>query len=244
MSHRIAFRTLVVTALLLIGVTYGHAAEVGKVTHLEGQADLIRDAAPPRPLKVSDAILEHDTLSTGSGSSLEVTMRDGSRLTLSENTRSEIIQYATDAQPAGLVEVVRGHLRAFVTDFFSSRRDSFRVRTPTAVVGVQGTNFALIVLELWTRLIVYQGVVNAMNVNPAVQGSQTLRQNQTTIIRKDKPPEPPQFFGSSASAFGLFTPFEAFVGTTTLIGVGTGIVITSVDDKTSLTPSVPPDIEP
>ncbi len=62
------------------------------------------------------------------------------------------------------MQASRGQVRAVVTDAFSSRKDSFRVKTPTAVVGVQGTDFGLEVLPLVTLLTVYEGVVSARNV--------------------------------------------------------------------------------
>jgi ferric-dicitrate binding protein FerR (iron transport regulator) len=195
-----AFRFLL-AVLLLLGLMAGaQAAEVGKVTRLAGSADITRGGAPARLLQAGDAIEMQDIVRTKSNSSLEITLSDGSRLTLGEDTRVNLAEFITGAEPAGLLELTRGTLRAFVTDLFSSRRESFRVRTPTAVAGVQGTDFAVSVKALLTQLIVYQGVVVVSSVDPRIPQRETVRAGQFTLIKQGEPPEPAR--GLPPTAFG------------------------------------------
>jgi hypothetical protein len=135
--------------------------------------------------------MEADTVRTKPASRLEIALRDGSRLSLDENTRLVLAHYAVEARPRGLIQVLRGRLRSLVGRVFSSRKESFRVRTPTAILGVQGTDFTVDALDLLTRVEVFRGLVAVQNVDPAVTGRVLLHANQTSIVRRGEPPTPP-----------------------------------------------------
>lgn len=211
MNNISAFRWLSVVLLLLIPLLQSHAADVGTVTRLSGTADVTRGDAPASALQLGDAIQQQDVVRTRSGASLEITLSDGSRLTLGENTQMAIAEFATGASPASLLEVTRGRLRAFVTDLFSSRNESFRVRTATAVAGVQGTDFAVLAEAELTRVIVYQGVVVTANADPRIKGREVVRAGQSTVIKKGQPPEPAEslsayLLGSGAGTLNTLAP--------------------------------------
>ncbi len=169
----------------------GWATEIGRVSGLTGRADVSRTGALPEDLRVDDAVLQADVLRTKSGSRLILTMSDGSRLTMAENTRLELKHYRIEGQPAGLLKVTRGRLRALVSKVFSSRSESFQVRTPTAVAGVMGTDFAVIVEALFTRVVVFEGIVVVRNIDPSIPKREILRKNQSTIVWLGDPPLPP-----------------------------------------------------
>ena len=205
MNKTIALQVLFVVLLLLASIARCHA-EVGTVTRLLGSADITRGDTPALPLQVGDTIQQHDILRTKSASSLEITMSDGSRLSLGESTRVEVTEFVTGAQPVSLLEVTRGRLRAFVTALFSSRQELFRVRTPTAVVGVQGTDFTVLAQALLTQVIVYDGVIVASNVDPRIRQREILRAGQSTLIKRGEPPQPaaslaPVVFGSGGTLY-------------------------------------------
>jgi len=180
---------VILLSLLLITAT-ASAQEVGKVTRLKGQADVTR-SGQTLGLHTGDAIETQDVVRTKRASALDVAMIDGSNLTLGESTRLEVAQYTTDTQPEGLISVTRGRLRALVSKTFSSRSESFKVRTPTAVAGVQGTDFLVLAEALQTRLFLYEGVLSAINVDPSVHGKVILHPGQSTQIKLDRPPETP-----------------------------------------------------
>ncbi len=198
-SGKIAWLIILLTGVMAIS----QAAEVGEVSRLRGRVDVTRSAEPARELRLGDAVHVQDILRTKSGALLEVTLIDGSRITLAENSRVEVAHYVTDTEPAGLFEVARGRLRAFVTDLFSQRKESFKVKTTTAVVGVQGTDFAVQVQALVSRVLVYEGVVAVANVDFAIPQRQVLSRNQVTTVSKGQPPSPPQpLIGSTVGSGG------------------------------------------
>ena len=203
-------RSLAFVLLLFVWMASAWAAGIGEVTRLVGEADVTRGAAPAQTLRTGDSVQAKDVLRTKKDALLEVTMTDGSRLTLGESSRLEVANYVTGDQPDALLDLTRGRLRSFVTDVFSSRSESFRVRTPTAVVGVQGTDFALILEALLARLRVYAGIVVASNVNPQVPDRRVLRAGQSTVIRENQPPDEPEDF--SVATFGSGGQADLYFG--------------------------------
>jgi hypothetical protein len=180
------------TALLLflLPVLALGADAVGEVTQLRGAADVERGGAPARTLALGDALFEQDVIRTLAGAFLEIRLRDGSRLSLDENTRLAMRQYAAEAKPDSMIQMFRGRLRAWVGEVFSSREESFRVRTPTAIVGVQGTDFLVAAQGLPTRVEVFAGLVSVASSDPAVGGRILLRPGQFTEVRKGQAPQP------------------------------------------------------
>jgi len=193
-------RSVAFIFLLCLWTASAWAAGIGEVTRLVGEADVTRGIAPAQSLEMGAAIQARDILRTKKDALLEVTMVDGSRLTLGATSRLEMANYVTDAQPNALLRLSRGRLRSFVTDLFSSRSESFQVRTPTAVVGVQGTEFDLVGEALLTRLWVFTGIVVTYNIDPKIPDRQILRAGQSTVIRAKQTPNPPTNFSVSGTS--------------------------------------------
>jgi ferric-dicitrate binding protein FerR (iron transport regulator) len=197
-------------AVLLLAVPLhgAWAAEAGRITVVEGKADIVRAGAGPAvAAKVGDAVNEKDVLRTKRQSRLEVKMTDGSQLKLSELTQIEVSKYAPGGdQPDGLISATRGQVRAIVTETFAKRKESFRVKTPTALVGVQGTNFAVLMLANLTQIMVYEGVVSAKNVLAEVAGQVILTAGQMTKVYANQAPETPQDIGAADGGDGFKDP--------------------------------------
>ncbi|MCW8826754.1 MAG: FecR family protein, partial [Gammaproteobacteria bacterium] len=189
MDNRNWLWALAASGLLLFAAP-SFAKQVGSVSKLIGSADVVRDDAAPKNLTLEAPILVQDKLRTGRQSELIITMADKSRLTLGENSRIEISNYRTEGEPNGVIEVARGRLRAFVSDLFSSRSESFKVKTPSAIAGVQGTDFIVIVHARYTQVIVFEGMTVVYSPNPKILKRVILRKGQTSIIREGEAPLP------------------------------------------------------
>ena len=186
--------------LLLHGVLA--VAQVGEVVDLAGSPEVLRPQRTARVLSLGDPLFETDTVRTDRRSRVEVLMGDGSRLLIDRSSSVTIQSYAVVSQPEGVLQVLRGRMRSVVSDTFSRRRNAFRVRTSTAVVGVQGTDFLVEAFAASTRITVYEGVVEVINADPAVRGSQVLTRRQTVLIRRGEPPPPPTTLSTAVSADG------------------------------------------
>jgi tetratricopeptide (TPR) repeat protein len=83
---------------------------------------------------------EGDRIKTGSDGRIELSLQDGSRLNMGNNTEMEITRFLVDKDKRnGTIFVVRGKLRAAIAKFLG--RTDMRVKTPTAVAGIKGTDF-------------------------------------------------------------------------------------------------------
>ncbi len=132
-----AWWTLGVFLMVLLLAGPALAAPVGKVTHLEGKADLTGPAGKSRVLKLGDPVENGDILRTKSKARVGVTFTDGNTLWLAEKTRMKINRYSTAERSHSYFDLFRGKSRTVVTKL--ARGSRMEVHTPTAVCGVRGT---------------------------------------------------------------------------------------------------------
>ncbi len=90
-----------------------------------------------------------DTLETGSYGMAVVVFRDNSRVTLLNKSvfKVERYQFHKKKSDSAFFRLLRGGLRAFTGLMTRSNKKAFRLGTPTAVVGVRGTGFDVLVSE-------------------------------------------------------------------------------------------------
>jgi len=72
-----------------------------------------------------------------------------------------------------------------------SPSSSFSVSTPTAIVGVKGTDFAIILSKDVAEVIAFRGLVTVSNVLPSIPGTVELEANYYTRVTRFAPPTPP-----------------------------------------------------
>src|SRR3989337_15029 len=85
---------------------------------------------------------EGDRIKTGSDGRIELALQDDSRLTIGNNTEMEITRFLLDKdnnKRSATIFLVKGKLRTIVAKF--SGRTDMKVKTPTAVAGIKGTDF-------------------------------------------------------------------------------------------------------
>ncbi|MBM3300081.1 MAG: FecR domain-containing protein, partial [Deltaproteobacteria bacterium] len=138
---------LLAAILLAIFPSLAQAAAVGKFTHVEGRVDVIPPAQPARAATLGDEVSIGDTLRTKSQSKAEVTFNDGNVLRIAERTAMVISEYMVDQESmSGTLKLSRGKIQNIVKItggrlFGRDKKDRFEVHTPTAIVGVRGTDF-------------------------------------------------------------------------------------------------------
>jgi hypothetical protein len=188
---------LVAIALLSLVLSshYGAAFAqdtVGQVTDITGSAKLERggvevDAAPMMQIKV------RDKLRTTSKSKLTVTLRDGSKLVLSESSSYTIDEYsiAATTRMRASIALWAGHLRAIVMVAVGVVPD-FEVHTPNAIAAVRGTEFETAFIAdrpcpedrscmRYTTVGVFHGTVSVANIANPAQAVQVTEGYETTV---------------------------------------------------------------
>jgi hypothetical protein len=150
----------------------GAANQAGLVSALDPSAT--RNGAPT---KVREDVFWNDQLQTNAAGRMRVNLRDGSILSLGSNSQMHVVQHDAAAQQTTL-EMLFGRLRSQVVKL-TQPNSKFEVHTPTAVAGVIGTDFVLVVTPDKTTVIVYSGIVSVTPLASAALGnaSQTVRVN-------------------------------------------------------------------
>ncbi|MGB0712296.1 MAG: FecR family protein [Gammaproteobacteria bacterium] len=118
-------------------------AAVGEVTRIQGTA-FVRNARNFGVLSPNSPLAAGDRIITGRGSRVELTLQDGSVITLGGTTDFTVSDYAfkpRDDIGTAVFKLARGAFRAVTGRISSVSRPDFRVQTPVATAGVRGTDF-------------------------------------------------------------------------------------------------------
>ena len=217
-------------------------ASVGQVASLRGQASVIR--ASTDPVAVGSDIFQADVLVTAAASFLEVSLNDGSTLSLDEDSRLEISEYVTSPNPSSLLSLARGRLRTSVSTAFSSRRESFKVQTREGTMGVQGTEFDVHAEPRETLVYVYEGFVSAASRDPRYPEATILGPGDWIRLRLGEPAPPPDRFiiaGTSPLQPGSGTPRCLIAAS---CSQADDPPVTAPEPPHGLGPPVPPELNP
>jgi hypothetical protein len=140
-------------ASLLFAVLLASAASVraqapaGTVASLQGRAESQRAGQPAwRALAAGTDVFVGERIRTAESSRVKILMRDDSVITLGAKSELVVDQMVVGADTStSRMDAVVGAVRAVVTDRYGARGSSFEVKTPTAVAGVRGTGFLLLI---------------------------------------------------------------------------------------------------
>jgi hypothetical protein len=124
-------------------------AEIGQIKNVTGEVRLIRNNLS-QPAKAGDLLEQADILTTGPASSVGITFIDNSRFAAGPNSRLELKQFhfnPTTHEGTFLTEIHRGTLAVTSGQIAKRSPEAMKVRTPTTILGVRGTKFAVQVNE-------------------------------------------------------------------------------------------------
>lgn len=145
-----------------------HAKDtVGKVIEITGKV-LVTHEGETKPCDLADQapIFLKDTIETKKDGVVKFSLNDASNFTLRENTKVVVTEFLLDPkknQRETVLDVALGKVRAVVTKTFNKAISKTELKTPTAVVGVRGTDFAIEVGKNKTLVYCLQGLVQTFN---------------------------------------------------------------------------------
>jgi hypothetical protein len=140
-----------ILALGLLGVCAAAMAadEIGQVKVAKGQVTVDR-AGQSLPVQVGMRLEAADVLKTGTDGSVGITMRDNSLLSAGPNSILSLARFEFDpttSQGRFDAELQRGTLAVISGRIAKQSPQSMNVRTPSALLGVRGTEFVVAVGE-------------------------------------------------------------------------------------------------
>lgn len=140
-------RALLLTLLPVLSLAFatGAHADIGRIKSASGGA-LVERAGKTIPATPGLALLEEDVLVTGANGKLGVTFVDNSRFSAGPNSRIELSRFRFNATTHegqfdtrlqhGSVAIISGHIA-------KRTPDAMKVRTPSSILGVRGTEFVV-----------------------------------------------------------------------------------------------------
>jgi hypothetical protein len=134
---------------LLCFATLSPANDVGQIKVMAGTVHLERDGKRI-PAQVGMAVRQSDSLITGFDGTAGVTFTDNSLLSVGPNSTLAIDHYAFDSTThAGQFDasLKKGSLAVVSGKIVKQSPGAMRVHTPTSIMGVRGTEFAVKVSE-------------------------------------------------------------------------------------------------
>ena len=134
-----------IVAVLFGFATAGLAADAGEIKTISGTVQLER-AGKKLPVKIGMAVQQADTVITGADGSAGIIFTDNSRLSVGPNSVLAIDKYAFDTTThAGQFDasLKKGTLAVISGKMVKQSPESMRVRTPSSIMGVRGTEFVV-----------------------------------------------------------------------------------------------------
>ena len=139
--------TGVILMVFVCGMGVASAAEtvVGVVKTVKGTASIIR-GDETLPVKIGSRLYENDIIRTGRNGSMGVIFRDNSLLSIGSSSRLAIDEYTfqPDQNKYSMVTKMMRGTAVYLGGLIAKLKpQSIQFVTPTAVLGIRGTHFAI-----------------------------------------------------------------------------------------------------
>jgi len=209
-----------ILALLAVPAVAG-IGTVAKVTYVDGPVTVGSSTAGPwQPLQLGDGVRVGQAIRTSAKGIVELTLLDQSVLRVASDSliRVDAAAFEKNKRKGFSASLILGKIWARIAKLISASRSDFTVKTATAVVGVRGTVYNLVVDEAaGTEVSVFSGTVAVGPVKMAADGPKkemawpgevTERQWEEILLGRlqrlrvgvDGRPDRPQAFDPTAEA--------------------------------------------
>jgi hypothetical protein len=185
---------LAVLSLLFFSPSTSEARTfVGKVTFIEGTLEISVDGKKTKKAKVKQKLYVGDTLNTLKDSKVQLTLEDSSIIYMAPESNLTVTDFTFKKKKKRrnvTIKTLGGKLRFFVRKMMEAADDlggaSFKVETPTALLGVKGTHFVTDVNRAsgLTNAYLVAGALSVMNILPEINGETMLAAMTKTLIKK------------------------------------------------------------
>ena len=142
--------------LLMTGTVYA-ADTIGGIIEQSGvQGSIVRLTGEEIDAKIEEEIVSYDEIETTNGR-LKIQFIDETQVSLTEHTYMEIDEYVYDPDPSKsrmAMNFVQGTARFATGGLGLVPKENIVIQTPTATIGVRGTDFTTTVDELGRSLVI------------------------------------------------------------------------------------------
>jgi len=158
---------LAMASCLFLTPTMSWAVAVGTFSKVEGQVDIVRAGkAGAIAAHVGDGVELNDSVRTKKNSKAEIQFKDDSVIRLAPETLVTVDEYSFQpdgSRDHGLLGLFRGKMRSVVSKVkevattVSQNDSNFKIKTPTTIAGVRGTDFLVYYERGVTGVIFVEG---------------------------------------------------------------------------------------
>ena len=137
-------RMLDVFGLFVLATSVAFAA-AGRIQFVAGEVKILNAQQLARAANKGDALEQGDTIVTGSAGVVQVALADGGLLAVRPNTQMRIDAYvysgkADDSNNKSFFSLAKGAFRSITGVIGQNNKQAYRVNTPTATMGIRGTD--------------------------------------------------------------------------------------------------------
>ncbi len=134
---------LIVIFLILGSVSKALAEDAyGLLMIVKGQVQVVKSKTQAVGAKVGSKVYPQDTIVTGKDSRAKIVMSDRNIINVLPDTKIRIDQYINDSKEKNVrLSLLQGKVRTNVEQKYDNNENRFEIKTPSAVVGVRGTQF-------------------------------------------------------------------------------------------------------
>ncbi len=181
-----------VALLLVAGAAVAQTAVAGRIDETQGDVRLYDPAQNMRIAKVGEVVNEGDSIVTGSDGEVHLAMADEGQIAVRPNTRLRIARYRADggSGDTSIFALVQGALRSVTGWIGKYNAKGYAIRTPTATIGVRGTDHETMVLPTGSpdgEAGTYDKVNHGATLLSTQHGTTEVRPNQAAFVSlKDK----------------------------------------------------------
>jgi len=175
----------------------GLGKPIGLVQRVKGEAVVMHaDVFEGYRLREGLLLYKGDTLMTLEKGRVRIKLNDGSLLSQSSNTNITLNKSVYDRNKktrSSFLGMALGKARFLVSKLFSFKRSEFKVKTPTAVCGVRGSDFALEVTADVTRATAFENTeIELISLVDPEAPPVVLTDFMTSSVFRDKLPTVPE----------------------------------------------------
>ena len=174
--------------LLLVILTIPLFSSIGKIETLEGRVFIkVQSSMNFKKLKPNTPITKGDLIKTYGNSFATIIFDDNSTLKIYPKSMVKIDKNKTDKNNSKSITLFSGKLWAKIQKRVT-KRNFFRINTPTATAGVRGTSFGVVVSSNGSSLVkVKKGrVLFDSDIDPRVLKEENAKSKPSETVKKER----------------------------------------------------------
>ena len=142
---------------LLILASWANAVDIGSISELRGNGEVVRQGTTDKLLaELALGIASYDDVRTGNGR-MAIEFLDSSVVRLTEHSKIVIDEFVYDPDPNKsklALNMASGTARFITGRLAGIKKENIFIKTPSATIGIRGTDFTTTVDELGRSLVI------------------------------------------------------------------------------------------